>query len=155
MSDTCWRLARRGKRTDARPVTLGRIEYDGLPLVVTAELPWLDNVKDHSCINPGLYEALPHPTEPDVKIRLADVEGRDDLKGRDLINLEIANWPIGRPGNPRGKPESKGCIFPGTKYADTEDGVLSSAFAMKDLIECARECWSAGKLYIRIEWENE
>lgn len=152
---TLWILLRAGKRGDGAPVTFGRIVFTGRVLVVTGELPWLHNQHGRSCIYDGLYEAVRHPSHPKEKIRLQNAPRRDDLRGRDGINIEIANWPIGKPGNPPGKPESKGCIFPGEHYGSDGLSVADSRPAMARLIEEAERAWAVGRLYIRIRWEGE
>lgn len=153
--DACWLLVRDGSRDDGRPVTLGRIELEDRNLCQTAELPWLDNKKDKSCIDSGLFEIVRHPTEPTEKLRLKDVEGLDDLKGRTTVNIEIGNWPTGRPSidGTRAKPESHGCVFPGADRLDS--GVSGSAVAMKVLIRNANKAWARGRLFLRVRWEDE
>ena len=154
---TCWALERKGRQDDNRPVTLGWIKREGRVLCLTAELPWLDNRKDESCIRADMYEMVPHPRVPKKKVRLINPPGLDSLQGRDKINGEIGNWPRGKPkgklaADGFGKPESRGCFFPGLKFTDDRLGVLSSADAVAFLIREAEECWAVGRLFLNVYW---
>ena len=109
-----------------------------------------------SCVRADLYQVVAHPTEPDAKVRLMNPPDADALRGRTNINGEIGNWPTGAPGkehgDPRGKPQSRGCWFPGTRFAYDRSGVMGSRDAMAHVLAAARECWALGDLYLWIRW---
>ena len=153
--DTVWLLLRKGRRDDGAKVTLGSIAGGGEIICAVAELPWLGNQRGRSCIGDGMFLIVPHPTKPKKKVRLENAPGRDDLRGRTEINGEIGNWPTGRPGSPPGKPQSKGCFFPGLGFQKDGSGVVSSEEAVARLIEKAEEAWAVGRLFLRVRWEDE
>ncbi len=151
MSDTIWLLRRRGSPDDDLPCTLGTVVFNRQELCKTAELPWRDNHHDLSCIRAGLYLVEPHPIN-DRKLRLSNAPGRDDLAGRTEINLETGNDPAGLRIS-KGKPQSKGCIFPGMEFVEPEmDGVIDSGTAMDEVLEAAKRCWASGRLFLRVRW---
>lgn len=74
-------------------------DYCGCVLCFTAELPWLGNHPDTSCIPPGTFECSPHnsPDHPHTW-ELGNVPGRSD------ILLHNGNVPL---------KDSRGCILVG------------------------------------------
>ena len=134
------------------PVTLAEIVMYGNPhheLCVTAELPWQDNRHGASCIRAGLYPVSRHPTDP-LKLRLHNVPGRE------LINVEHFNFPIGRllDDGERGHRESEGCIGVGDKYTPGHDGVLNSVETLKRVRAAAEVCFKHGPLFLSVTWDD-
>lgn len=150
--DTSWLLNRRGSPDDGAAVVFGNIVTEHMELAKTAELPWLDNRKGVSCVRADMYKVLPHPTEPDEKLRLENTEFGDSLQGRTEINVEVMNHPAGR--NDGDKHESEGCIAAGLDYTKDGRGVLHSRKAVARVIAAARDAWQYGDLYLVIQWEG-
>ena len=150
---TVWTLERNTPQ-DA-PVTLGEIvhraAHDGDSICATAELPWLDNHPQLSCIPALVYPVTLHPFDS-LKLRLHNVPGRE------LINIEHFNFPIGKPVSsakphgPRGKPESEGCVGVGTGYTLARDGVIASISTLKRVRAHAEKCLSHGPLFLSVLW---
>ena len=94
--------------------TLGSFQfYDGVNRTFecnTLELPWLDNARQISCIPTGEYSVEKH-TSPTFGLcfRVKDVNNRSD------ILIHKGNY----------KKNTKGCILPGSSFADiNDDGLL-------------------------------
>jgi hypothetical protein len=106
------------------PVTSGVLVYSGLPIGVTLELPWKDNVKEISCIPKGIYicKAWRSP-------RFGDVFMVDHVPDRAAILIHAGNSAA----------DTRGCILPGLAFEVIEMGstitpkVSSSMAAMQRL----------------------
>jgi len=100
-------------------VTLGVLidVEEGLPLMLTLELPWLANQRRISCIPEGVYWVEPYSSAKFPRcFEVCDVPGRDNI----LIH----------PGNTVN--DVLGCICPGTNYGtlNEEPAVLQSRLAL-------------------------
>lgn len=95
----------------------------GGSIFFTIEQPWKDNLKDHSCVPPGIYTLIPHnsPKHPDtwalsnpsLNVYAEPIEGLPDTARTDCL-IHPANWAF----------QLEGCIAPGMGKADSDDGPM-------------------------------
>jgi hypothetical protein len=122
------------RRITALPdATLGVfLNPEGVPICLTAELPWKDNEPYVSCIPPGTYQAIKVLSpKRDIKVfELVSVPGRHN------IQIHVANAPM-RPINDEGETELLGCIAPGLQFGKRAgyNGVLISRVAFDKVME--------------------
>ena len=119
--------------------------------IKTLELPWLNNIRQESCISAGTYncERLNHP-------KFGHCWWVKDVPGRSEILFHAGNYAAGQKGllkkimwfirlfrwlfkivprdqvsNPR-KIDTEGCIMPGLQFVDlNNDGNLDIAYSTK------------------------
>jgi len=110
----------RHEQTDA--ATLGVLLIKGRMLGFTLELPWRNNIRNLSCIPPGLYR---------VRLRESWRRSRDHGATYEVCNVPGRSGILFHPGNTIDDVE--GCIAPGLTVGMVGDkrGVLSSGIAFK------------------------
>jgi len=113
--------------------------HEGIPLCLSVEAPWRDNIKFISAIPSGSY--LAHPvTREDWGdcYRVSDDQGNFSFKGRDGLYIHPVNKPV----------DLKGCIGPGTSFdpLDAVPAVLNSRKALDEIINLTD--FSVFKLFI-------
>lgn len=119
-----------------KDATLGvMLDKDQVPVCLTAELPWKNNMPFVSCIPPGLYEAL-KIMSPSREIEVFQLV---EVPGRDRIQIHIANAPM-RPIDEDGTTELLGCIAPGLLFGgrDGYNGVNSSGKAFAHFMDICK-----------------
>lgn len=103
--------------------TFGTMDINGLPFCLTAELPWINNKQNISCIPTGEYKAFLKlsPKRKYFVYELIDVPKRKN------VQLHIGNVPLR---------DSDGCILAGESYAfvDGKVVVADSADAFKEFM---------------------
>jgi len=97
-------------------------DYDRVILnVKSMELPWLNNIREFSCIPADTYECerIDHP-------RFGHSWIVKDVPDRDGIMIHIGNFASGK------KVDIEGCIMPGLRFVDiNKDGNLDIADSTK------------------------
>jgi hypothetical protein len=108
----------------------------GVPICLTAELPWKDNEPYVSCIPEGVYEAIKVLSPK----RGYEVYELVNVPSRTVIQIHIANAPM-RPVNREGETELLGCIAPGLKYGgrDGYNGVNQSTLAFERVMKLPKQ----------------
>jgi len=87
----------------------------------TIELPFLDNIKNESCIPEGRYNVRKIVSQHYGKCFIVD-----DVPERDSILIHVGNYASGS------KVDTKGCILVGLRFADiNQDGNLDVADSRK------------------------
>jgi len=89
--------------------------------VKSMELPWLNNIREFSCIPAGTYECerIDHP-------RFGHSWIVKSVPDRDGIMIHIGNFASGK------KVDIEGCIMPGLRFVDiNKDGNLDIADSTK------------------------
>lgn len=81
--------------------TFGVIVDNGLPLCVTCEDPWNDNITGNSCIPEGTYDCVPHNGA-----RYQNVWRLEDVPGREAILIHSGNSIA----------DTQGCILVGESF---------------------------------------
>ncbi len=94
------------KRVYRSDCTLGFGECNGFNFF-TLELPWLDNMKNVSCVYPGLYKARKYNSPKHGLVALLE-----DRSGRTYIEIHAGNYTS----------QIQGCILPGDaiKYLNND-----------------------------------
>lgn len=114
--------------------TKGRLVGTGIDLC-TLELPWRDNIRQKSCIYPGVYRCLPH-----YSARLGQVYWLQDVPGRDAVYIHVGNFA--GDVDKGWASDVQGCILVGlshdtlvsAKRGKMQDAVISSRTAMQTLM---------------------
>jgi hypothetical protein len=117
--------------------TLGvLLDPEGVPICLTAELPWKDNEPYVSCIPEGTYQAIKVMSHK----RGYEVFEIVSVPGRTLIQIHVANAPM-RPINKEGETELLGCIAPGMKYGGRGgyNGVNQSMLAFERVMKLPKQ----------------
>jgi len=111
----------------------GTFGYLAVPQVgfscFTAELPWLDNARNKSCIPKGTYilEPFDSPDHPNVyKVK--------DVPGRGAILIHVGNYAGDKAKGY--KTDSDGCILLGKSlgYLGRQRAVISSRVAIREFV---------------------
>jgi hypothetical protein len=109
--------------------TLGRVFFDGVPRLVSYELPWKDNKNNVSCIPTGTYKCTRHVSEAYPEKSLAYLV--NSVPNRQGVLIHVGN----------NFKDSKGCILLGCAIGALQidgkyvDSVLSSKNAIAELHE--------------------
>lgn len=110
---------------------MGVILVDGVPRWVTVERPWLDNVREASCIPEGKYiavRALDYPLRNGVVLPLTWV--LQDVPGRSGICFHPGNSMM----------DTLGCIVVATWFGEGKVEESRKAFKgfVKEFSQCAK-----------------
>jgi len=105
--------------------TFGVLISDGLPFCLTLERPWLDNIKNTSCIPPGRYVC-----KRVMSPKFGETFEVCDVPGRSHILFHKGNL----------MDDSHGCIILGERFdpLDGKPAVLSSGDAFKEFMQRTR-----------------
>lgn len=106
--------------TTSKEGTYGVLLINGRPYFTTLELPWKDNLRNISCIPPGMYKAKRMYSEKFKKI----VFVLENVPDRDLIEIHIGNKIE----------DTEGCILLGTEYNVMSVGIVNSRAAFSDFM---------------------
>jgi len=113
------------KRISSSPYVTQGVLIDGctgLPILLTLENPWVENIPDKSCVPTGVYICKPYTSS-----KYRDVFEVTNVTGRSYILFHIGNT----------EKDTRGCILPGLRFGFIENNipaVLESATAM-DLLK--------------------
>ncbi|MEA3346954.1 MAG: DUF5675 family protein [Candidatus Auribacterota bacterium] len=107
-----------------RAGTWGVIEYKYQPFALTMELPWNDNKRSASCIEPGIYYA-----SRQIYRSKYDSFVLKDVPGRDGIFLHTGNIDD----------HTKGCILVGEEFGilNNERAILASRRGFDEFMKLA------------------
>lgn len=139
------------KRYPNPKCTPGALYYNGVELMKTIELPYINNEKNVSCVPVGAYGISPYISAKypgkyksdkmpyvyalnniNVGVKISGISQRTHILIHVLNFIE----------------ESQGCIGVGTHYHSTRWGVSNSRKAFEDLFSIVRDCSKINKLYI-------
>lgn len=98
-------------------LTQGLLLYDNLYICDTLELPWIDNIRNFSCIPEGIFDIEYHQSPkhgPCIAV--------NNVKDRSAILIHAGNTTI----------DTEGCILVGVKNRNT---VLDSKKTLKTILE--------------------
>jgi hypothetical protein len=112
------------------------MDAKGVPICLTAELPWKNNEPYISCIPEGTYQAI-KVISPKRGIEVFELAS---VPGRTVIQIHVANAPM-RPINADGETELLGCIAPGMKFGgrDGYNGVIQSTLAFEKVMKLPKQ----------------
>jgi Family of unknown function (DUF5675) len=116
------RVVRRATLTrehSTRPGIFGRLEFDG-QVLFTAELPWLNNATNKSCIPAGEYRIRPRWFNQKGYLAI----GIDGVPGRSNILIHRGNHPS----------EVRGCVLVGLSLELEANRIASSKIALDRLL---------------------
>lgn len=124
--------------------TYGALLYEGQPVCVTLEDPWLGNQKCISCIPEGIYTCRRWTSRNAAIGKTWKVV---DVPGRSGILFHAGNW-AGQPGVASGplSGDTKGCILLGQSFGipriagnEGRVGVVTSARAVQKFMELTKD----------------